>query len=111
MLYINNIETKETTEGDGTTLWFDILLYFAVNGHTNTFMCVKCDDVNLYISNFPLQFRLLLLIVVFFRNVCTLPRQTEDNDTFQKKRQINYWFQGPSTLLMISVWKCQPISS
>ena len=52
-IYPSELEIKETTESDRSASYLDILLTYDDNGHLNTSLYDKRDDVNFHIINFP----------------------------------------------------------
>ncbi|KAK3100372.1 hypothetical protein FSP39_018941 [Pinctada imbricata] len=50
----NQLEVKETTETNNSASYLDIMLSYDTDGHMNTSLYDKRDDVNFSITNFPL---------------------------------------------------------
>ena len=53
MIYLPELEIKETTESSSSASYLDIFLEFDPNGHLSTRLYDKRDDFNFTIINFP----------------------------------------------------------
>jgi hypothetical protein len=53
LIYLDELETKDTTESDKSALYLDILLNTDSNGRLTTSLYDKHDDFDFAIINFP----------------------------------------------------------